>query len=429
MAKVVTVNPGDPLTFELCVTAPNDRKGEGDEIGSINFGVESSDPAYDGLPIAPLVLEIVDALPRVTLVADQSLEGSTGPVAFGDGVTIQGFDLKGNAAALGYGDGGVGVIGKGFGKKGEPAFRDEVDFRGNKSERLVIAFDNAASDISLTLGQFYSKENKKGELAAFTAYDADGDVIATGTLDPDAASAKVSEAVWRFDLGLNGVSRIELVAADLYEGGKKGKAQSDFTLQSLTYAPTVSTSDPEKAAITGTNGKNLIDALNSSEGQPGASEGIDVIAGLGGRDKLAGLGGDDTLDGGAGKDRLRGGDGDDLIIGGGGKDKASGGEGADRFLFNAALSSKNLVTITDFKPGEDIIVLDHRAFTKLEAGPLPSGAFFKGAAAKDGSDRIGYDKETGAVIYDKNGDKPGGDVIFAELKPGLKLAADDFAVI
>ena len=74
----VTVKPGDPLTFELCVTAPNDRKGEGDEIGSVNFGVASSDPAYNGLPIAPLVLEIVDALPSVTLVADQSLEGSTG---------------------------------------------------------------------------------------------------------------------------------------------------------------------------------------------------------------------------------------------------------------------------------------------------------------------------------------------------------------
>ena len=110
--KVVTVNPGDPLTFELCVTAPNDRKGEGNELGTLNFGVKSNDPAYDGLPIAPLVLEIVDALPKVTLVADHALEGSAGPVAFGEGVTIQGFDLKGKAAQLGFGDGGVGVIGK-----------------------------------------------------------------------------------------------------------------------------------------------------------------------------------------------------------------------------------------------------------------------------------------------------------------------------
>ena len=102
----------------------------------------------------------------------------------------------------------------------------------------------------------------------------------------------------------------------------------------------MSTADPDKTAITGTNGKNVIDALNSSEGQPGASEGIDVIAGLGGNDKLAGMGGDDTLDGGSGKDRLRGGDGDDLIIGGGGKDKASGGEGGDGFLFNAPLSPR-----------------------------------------------------------------------------------------
>ncbi len=225
------------------------------------------------------------------------------------------------------------------------------------------------------------------------------------------------------------MSRIELVAADLYEGGKKGKQQSDFTLQSLTYAPTVSTTDPEKAAITGTNGKNVIDAINSSQGQSGASEGIDVIAGLGGNDRLSGMGGDDTLDGGSGKDRLRGGDGDDLIIGGGGRDKVSGGDGADSFLFNAALASKNRVKITDFTPGEDIMVLDHRAFARLEIGPLPSGAFFKGVAAKDGSDRIGYDKATGAVIYDKNGDRDGGDVVFAELNKGLKIGAEDFAVI
>ena len=75
VAKVVTVNPGDPLTFELCVTAPNDGKGEGDEIGTINFGVASNDPAYDGLPIAPLVLEIIDALP--------SRDAGGGPVARG----------------------------------------------------------------------------------------------------------------------------------------------------------------------------------------------------------------------------------------------------------------------------------------------------------------------------------------------------------
>lgn len=428
VAKVVTINPGDPLTFELCVTAPNDRKAEGDEIGSVGFSVASADPAYDGLPIAPLLLEVTDALPSVTLVADQSLEGSKGPVAFGEGVTIQGFDLKGNAAALGYGDGGVGVIGRGFGKKGEPVFRDEVDFRGGKSERLVIAFDNAASNISLTLGQFYAKENKSGELAAFTAYDADGDVIATGTLDPDSASARISEAVWRFDLGLDGVSRIELVAADLYEGGKKGKLQSDFTLQSLTYAPTVSTSDPEKSAITGTNGKDVVDGETSPAGQALAGEGINVIAGLGGRDKLSGLGGNDTLDGGAGNDRLRGGDGDDLLIGGAGRDKVTGGAGADMFLFNAPLS-KNPDKITDFAPGEDIILLDDAIFAKLVPGALPDQAFFRGASAKDGNDRIGYDPKSGIVLYDTNGDKKGGTYAIAALKHGLDLDAGDFMVV
>jgi len=161
--------------------------------------------------------------------------------------------------------------------------------------------------------------------------------------------------VWRFDLGLDGVSRIELVAVDLYQSGNKGKLQSDFALQSLTYAPTVSTSDPEKTAITGTNGKDVVNGETSLAGQGLAGAGIDVIAGLGGKDKLDGLGGNDTLDGGAGSDRLRGGDGDDLLIGGEGRDKMTGGTGADVFLFNAPLSKKP-DKITDFAPGEDKIL-------------------------------------------------------------------------
>ena len=107
----------------------------------------------------------------------------------------------------------------------------------------MIKFDNPASDITLALGQFYADEKKRGELAVFTAFDADGNVVAAGVLDPAKATAKVSEAVFQFDLGLNGVSRIELTAADLYNGGKQGKPQSDFNLQSLSYAPTVATTD------------------------------------------------------------------------------------------------------------------------------------------------------------------------------------------
>ena len=103
------MEPGGPLSFDLCVTAPNDRKMEGDEYGSVSFSVASDDPAYDGLPIAPLVLRIVDALPTVTLVADHALAGTIGPVALGEGVTVAGFDRSGEPAELAYGDGGVGV--------------------------------------------------------------------------------------------------------------------------------------------------------------------------------------------------------------------------------------------------------------------------------------------------------------------------------
>ena len=110
-----------------------------------------------------------------------------------------------------------------------------------------------------------------------------------------------------------------------------------------------------------------------------------MIAGLGGKDKLSGLGGNDTLDGGAGNDRLRGGDGDDLLIGGGGKDKMTGGAGRRPVPVQRAAVAKNADKITDFTPGEDLILLDDRIFTKLDPGALPAKAFFP--AARQGRQR------------------------------------------
>ncbi len=429
VAKVITVKPGDPLTFELCVTAPNDRKAEGDEYGTINFGVSSSDPAYDGLPIAPLVIGIIDAQSRVTLVADHSLAGTKGPVAFGDGVTIQGFDSKGAAARLAYGDGGIGIVGKAKTGKVEGPFPREIDYRAGKSEKLVIHFDNAASDVSVVLGQFYAGEANRGERAIYTAYDAGGAVIATGVLVAGTGE-HVANGMSRFDLGLNGVARVELEAADLYSGGKQRGFQSDFSLHAVSYAPTVETGDPEETAIIGTMKKDVIMAGSTAAGQPLPGDGIDIITGLGGKDRLFGLGGNDTLDGGSGKDKLKGGDGDDVLIGGVGRDKMTGGAGFDQFVFDSPVkSAKKPDKIVDFQTGEDLIVLDRAIFRKLDPGALEAKAFFSGKAAKDGNDRIGYDKKTGIVVYDKNGDKAGGDVAFAKLSKGLDIDAGDFLVI
>lgn len=83
-----------------------------------------------------------------------------------------------------------------------------------------------------------------------------------------------------------------------------------------------------------------------------------------GADQLHGGGGNDLLDGGGGADVLRGGNGDDTLIGGLGADTLVGGAGRDLFVFgrtplgpDLGLDDNARDLITDFRQGEDLIVL------------------------------------------------------------------------
>lgn len=63
-------------------------------------------------------------------------------------------------------------------------------------------------------------------------------------------------------------------------------------------------------------------------------------------------------------------------------------------------------------------------------GVLVAAKFFAGAAAHDADDRIVYNKATGVLSYDSNGNLAGGSVQLATLtttKPTLTFA--DFIVI
>ncbi|WP_162820367.1 calcium-binding protein [Microvirga calopogonii] len=142
-----------------------------------------------------------------------------------------------------------------------------------------------------------------------------------------------------------------------------------------------------------------------------------AIIGHGGTNTLRGLGGNDTLSGGAGNDRLY------------------GGAGKDVFVFDKSLSrTKNVDRIYDFDPRDDSIHLENKIFTKLGKGSatgikLKSDMFVKGKAAKDGNDRIVYDKGTGALYYDPDGTGFKPQVKFATLSKNLKLSHSDFFVI
>jgi Ca2+-binding RTX toxin-like protein len=109
----------------------------------------------------------------------------------------------------------------------------------------------------------------------------------------------------------------------------------------------------------------------------------------------------------------------------------TGGGGNDSFVFDTALGSGNIDTITDFTPVDDRIVLNDAIFTALGTGVLSANAFRTNATglAQDADDRIIYETDTGRVWYDSNGSAAGGNYLFADLAGGLAVTNADFMVV
>ncbi|MFW2828914.1 calcium-binding protein [Sphingomonas sp. ID0503] len=150
--------------------------------------------------------------------------------------------------------------------------------------------------------------------------------------------------------------------------------------------------------------------------------------GNGGDNRVTGNAPANVLIGGAGADLLDGGAGNDELDGGIGKDTLTGGSGRDAFVFASAPGASNIDRITDFRTGTDTILLSRPAFSKLGLGTLDDAAFRLGSAAKDGSDRIIYDKARGTLWYDADGNGKGKAVAIATLGKGTALAATDLHV-
>lgn len=119
----------------------------------------------------------------------------------------------------------------------------------------------------------------------------------------------------------------------------------------------------------------------------------DKIYGNGGDDGIGGHGGNDLMDGGPGSDRIGGGDDHDKLIGGGGN---------DTFIFRSFAPDDSDI-VKDFKHRVDSIELDASIFTALNAGHLRNAQFVVGTKALDDNDYVIYDKSTGELYYDDDG--------------------------
>ncbi|ANY78424.1 hypothetical protein BB934_09445 [Microvirga ossetica] len=154
-------------------------------------------------------------------------------------------------------------------------------------------------------------------------------------------------------------------------------------------------------------------------------------------ERTAGTAAGDRIAGGAAKDSLSGGLGNDTIFGGLGNDVLTGNGGRDFFVFNTKPNkSSNVDRVSDFSAKDDTIWLDNAVFTKIgetgtEARPakLKADMFWTGKAAHDSSDRIIYDKATGALYYDADGTGRSAQVKIATLTKNQKVSVSDFFAI
>jgi Ca2+-binding RTX toxin-like protein len=169
-----------------------------------------------------------------------------------------------------------------------------------------------------------------------------------------------------------------------------------------------------------------------SPGTPGplaihGGDGDDAISGLSDADELYGGRNEDSLVGDGGDDLIEGGSGDDYLMGGTGLDVLIGGSGGDVFSF---LGDASPDRVQDFNRKEgDSIELFSSNFTVLEPDePLDREAFYKGKNAKEEDDHIGYDRKSGKMYYDENGDGAGGRILFAQFDKGTAIKFSDIDV-
>ncbi|MGO4705216.1 hypothetical protein AB4072_05480 [Microvirga sp. 2MCAF38] len=139
----------------------------------------------------------------------------------------------------------------------------------------------------------------------------------------------------------------------------------------------------------------------------------------------------EDIKGSAGNDIFFGGANSDKFAGRDGKDILNGGKGRDIFVFDTKLNKKNNVDkLADFNHRDDTIHLAKSVFSKIaKKGVLAKSAFWIGDSAHDASDRIIYNKKTGALFYDQDGNGAKAAVQFAILPKKLALMANDFFVL
>lgn len=158
-----------------------------------------------------------------------------------------------------------------------------------------------------------------------------------------------------------------------------------------------------RSATTGT------DSLSGVENATGGL-GNDTVTGSTIANWLEGGDGNDLIRGGSGADTVKGGSGNDRLFGDNGLDVLTGGDGDDNFCFSGPGGGTDI--ITDFRPGDRLEITASAFLRGLTNTQVTNGDWFwSGVSAHDLDDRLIYNKDTGYLIYDSNGNRDGGTVV------------------
>lgn len=149
-------------------------------------------------------------------------------------------------------------------------------------------------------------------------------------------------------------------------------------------------------------------------------KGISIINGTGNNQA-------NTIIGNVANNIIDGKNGNDILDGDLGNNILTGGLGNDIFRFT---TKDHVDTITDYNVANDTIQLENSVFTSLtNVGTLTANQFRVGAKALDANDFIIYNKTTGMLSYDSDGNGTTAAIQIATIGTGLALTNADIVVI
>lgn len=203
-------------------------KPVGDKLLASN---KSDTPAKEEAPVAEQV-SLDEAFSGLAPQAAPSINYRA-VAGLGDDVTLVGVGADGTARVLTYRDGGYGVAGS--------RYNQQLDYNGSsgKSEAFLIDFGGSVEDVKLTLQKLSIDEYRSwDETAKWTAYDANGDEVATGLLTGKDGKATGRHSGFTFELDTSepvSALKIEAVGYQYGAGADLRGNNSDFQFKSVSY--------------------------------------------------------------------------------------------------------------------------------------------------------------------------------------------------